>query len=75
MVDNRHNFFGHAPDKGIMNGPITSDQQLNSYIALNKTETENNSTVHSRDSSAAQAGAYWMADITLGQVGFQQQAS
>jgi len=61
MVDNRKNYFGVAPDKGFLNGPIASFQ--------NQTEFhEQNASYHKSHGKRQATGTYWMETITHGQV-------
>jgi len=81
MVDNQGNRFGVAPDKGSLNGPITfngSDPSAMPDAAqgnqtlpkwMNSTATDSATISESHNTTAVQAGGYWLGDLaSLGSV-------
>ncbi len=62
MVNNQGNQFGAAPDKGVLNGPVTTSANA-TQILLETPELHNRSTLQVR-----QAGSYWLPDVTHGKV-------
>ncbi|KAF3389749.1 Glucan 1,3-beta-glucosidase [Talaromyces pinophilus] len=61
MVDNQGNTHGVAPDKGSLNGPVTSQGKLDALLAAKKNRTTE---------KAARSSSFWMDSITHGQMPF-----
>lgn len=58
MVDNERNTFKAAPDKGILNGPVTGPIQMSSLKTAHATRM-----LHKRD-----GGDFWIDEIQHGKV-------
>ncbi|PYI09411.1 pectin lyase-like protein [Aspergillus sclerotiicarbonarius CBS 121057] len=70
MVNNQGNYFGAAPDRGTLNGPITSDAQL---LCYDQTQHATNSTTGGNHTARAiyrRSSDFWMDDITHGEMPF-----
>lgn len=64
MVDNQGNTFGAAPDKGVLNGPVTSIfNDLNRTIS-NVTDAAGKTLDHTLNSVLnRRASGYWLAEM------------
>jgi hypothetical protein len=60
MVDNQHNYFGAAPDKGILNGPVTVAANVSEILIT--TPELHNGTLSARDNS----DDFWLSSIPHG---------